>query len=99
LRALPQVNPEGTRRLEIVCPEATRALQILRHVPGVEQATIFGQAIHALVSAAMAEGDLTRALSSKGILVETIRAVTATLEDVFVQLTLLRRQELEAAHA
>jgi drug efflux transport system ATP-binding protein len=99
LRALPQVNPEGTRRLEIVCPEATHALQILRKIPGIEGATIFGQAIHALVVTAMTENDLTRELSGKGIVVEAIRAVTATLEDVFVQLTLLRRQELEAAHA
>jgi ABC-type multidrug transport system ATPase subunit len=99
LRALPQVSPEGTTRLEIVCSETTRALQTVRQLPGVKGATVFGTAIHALVDSRVPEQDLTRPLSRLGIIVQEIRTITATLEDVFVQLTLLRKQELEAINA
>lgn len=97
LRALPQVNPEGSQRLEILCTETTRALQLFRETPGVYGATVFGQAIHALVGSHVPEAELTRPLVTRGIVVEGVRRVGATLEDVFVELTLLRRKE--AAHA
>jgi ABC-type multidrug transport system ATPase subunit len=99
LRAMPQVSPEGTVRLEIVCSETTRALQTVRRLPGVKGATVFGTAIHALVDSALSHESLTRPLSHLGIIVEQIRSITATLEDVFVQLTLLRKQELEGVSA
>src|SRR5262249_55573997 len=49
LKQLPDVQPEGTHRIEIDTKEVTRALQIARQIPGVRSATIFGQSIHALV--------------------------------------------------
>ena len=99
LRMLPQVNPADAQRLEIVCTETTRALQIFREQPGVRGATVSGQAIHALVEAEVPQDTLVSHLTRQGILVEGIRQVCATLEDVFVELTLLRRQEMEAARA
>jgi ABC-type multidrug transport system ATPase subunit len=98
LRALEKVNPKGTRRLEIVCSETTRALQHVRKLPGVLAATVFGQAIHAVLDSGAPDESLRGPLAALGIVVEEIRAIGASLEDVFVQLTLLRRQELEAAH-
>src|SRR5262249_38790724 len=49
LKALPAVNPPGTQRLEITGPDPAGLLARLRRRPGVREATIFGQAIHALV--------------------------------------------------
>jgi hypothetical protein len=85
LKALPDVTPAGTRRLEIVPEragggEVAEALERLRHQPGVRQATIFGQSIHALVDADRSEHDL-------GLTRATVRPTEATLEDVFVALS------------
>ena len=49
LRELPDVQPQGTLRVEITTPEVTRALRFARQVPGIRSATIFGQSIHALI--------------------------------------------------
>src|SRR5437773_2364034 len=49
LKALPDVNPEGFRRVEIVAPNMAELLAQLKQRPTVSEATIFGQSIHALV--------------------------------------------------
>src|SRR6266508_4842222 len=49
LKRMPGVTPTGTRWLEIVGHDVAGLLTRLRHHPGVRQATIFGQSIHALV--------------------------------------------------
>jgi ABC-2 type transport system ATP-binding protein len=83
LKKLPAVTPPGTRRLEIWSPDTAGLLAQLRHRPGVREATIFGQAIHALVE--------TRAsLAELGLENATVRPTEANLEDVFV--TLARAQ-------
>jgi ABC-type multidrug transport system ATPase subunit len=99
LRALPEVNPQGTRRVEIECSEPSKALHLMRLIPGVRSATVFGQAIHAQTDAGFVEPDFRERLGREGIALESIRPVMASLEDVFVELTFLRRAELEAAHA
>src|SRR6476646_7106964 len=53
LKQLPDVNPEGFRRVEIVAPNIAELLAKLKHRPTISEATIFGQSIHALVE----EGD------------------------------------------
>jgi ABC-2 type transport system ATP-binding protein len=55
-------------------------LERLRHRPGVRHATIFGQAIHALVDADRSPADL-------GLGDAVLRPAEASLEDVFVALT------------
>ena len=99
LKGMPEVNPPGTRRLELRSSEITRALQRLRQISGVLSATAFGQTIHALVEAGFSPEEATAALSSAGVQVFDIREVSASLEDVFVELTYLRREQLEAVHA
>lgn len=99
LRSLEKVSPKGTQRVEIVCSETTRALQMVRRLPIVQAATVFGRAIHAVVDAAASDEALRGPLHSLGIAVEQIRTIGASLEDVFVQLTMLRRKELEAGNA
>jgi ABC-2 type transport system ATP-binding protein len=80
LKALPGITPEGTRRLEILSPDAAAVLERLRRRPGVRQATIFGQAIYALVDAEASPNDL-------GLAGVEIHPAEPTLEDVFVALS------------
>ncbi len=79
LKRLPAVQPPGTRRLEIQSLDAAGLLAQLRKRPGVHEATIFGQAIHALV-------DADCSLAELGLEHATVRPADANLEDVFVTL-------------
>jgi ABC-2 type transport system ATP-binding protein len=84
LKELPAVTPPGTRRLEIWSADPAGLLAQLRKRPGVREATIFGQAIHALVEASCSVAEL-------GLENVTVQEANANLEDVFVTLT--RAQE------
>src|SRR5438445_475196 len=80
LKRLPEVTPRGTHWLEVVGGDAAALLQRLQHRPGVRQATVFGQAIHALVDADRTAADL-------GLNGEQMHATEPSLEDVFVALS------------
>lgn len=80
LKQLPEVTPPGTRRLEISGANMSEMLQELHHRPGVREATIFGQSIHALVDSSLTLEDL-------GLQGMTVRETEANLEDVFVTLS------------
>ena len=80
LKRLPEVTPPGTRWLEVVGGDAATLLQRLQRRPGVRQATVFGQAIHALVDAQRTPAEL-------GLNGEQIHATEPSLEDVFVALS------------
>ena len=97
LRELPDVQPEGTTRIEIIAPEVTRALRLARHIPGIRSATIFGQSIHALVEDHFDLDVLRNQLKREGISVTEIRPLAPSLEDVFVELTYKHQSLLEAA--
>lgn len=87
LKLLPQVTPAGTRRLELTCAQPARALQALRALPGVRDATLLGEALHLLVDRSLPEAELRRAAGEPGgedgV---TIRPIAPSLEDVFVTL-------------
>lgn len=87
LRALPEVQPPGTYRVEITAPEVTRALRAARSVLGVRSATIFGQSVHALIDDHLDLDHLRAELLRSGIVVAEIRPLAPSLEDVFVELT------------
>src|SRR3954464_6803060 len=55
LKALPVVNKPHTRRLEIETPQTARALAWLQTQPFCERATIFGQAVHAVLDRSLTE--------------------------------------------
>ena len=99
LKALPDVNPPGTRRVEITAPEVTRALRMVREMDFIRSATIFGQSIHALVDDRFDVDDLKAQLAQSGIIVSEIRPLQPSLEDVFVALTYKHKAELEAVNA
>ena len=87
LKAMPEVNPPGTRRLDIACDHVTAGLQTLRGFPGVQSATVFGQSMHLLVDASLPDEALRERLGEAGIREADLRPIAPSLEDVFVTLT------------
>ncbi|MCG3146994.1 MAG: putative multidrug ABC transporter ATP-binding protein YbhF [Verrucomicrobiae bacterium] len=87
LKQLPAVNPTGTRRLDVTCDHVTVGLQVVRKLPGVRTATVFGQSMHLLVEEALPEEQLRAALREARIHTADIRPIAPSLEDVFVALT------------
>ena len=81
---MPDVTPPGTHWLEINTKDCAGLLEKLHDYPGVRQATIFGQSIHALVDRDCALQDL----GSEVTMVET----EPSLEDVFVTLSRAQAQ-------
>ncbi len=85
LKHWPGVTPSGTRRLEISGGDIAALLGRLRDHPAVRQATIFGQAIHALV-----DNEVTP--ESLGLGAAQVRQAEPSLEDVFVTLSRAQQQ-------
>jgi ABC-2 type transport system ATP-binding protein len=95
LRELPEASPPGTHRFEISTKEVTSALRKARTLPYLKSATIFGRSIHALLDESVDAKQIESDLQKQGVIVEEIRPLVADLEDVFVELTVRRQQELE----
>jgi ABC-type multidrug transport system ATPase subunit len=87
LRTLPIARPEGTRWLKMECAHSTQAYVLLRDLPGVRQATIFGTSLRLLVDAAADPSQFVEPLKRAGIDVSSVLEVEPSLEDVFVALT------------
>ncbi len=87
LKLLPEVNPTGTKRLDITCEHVTVGLQAVRKLAGVKSATVFGQSMHLLVEEAMPERQIRDTLAGVGIHQIDVRPIAPSLEDVFVALT------------
>ena len=88
LTRLPQVTPEGTRRVEAACEQGVAAFMTqARALPYVEDVTIFGNALHLLVRSDVPEAQIARDLAEAAGAPVTIRPIEASLEDVFVRLT------------
>jgi ABC-2 type transport system ATP-binding protein len=81
LKHAPGVTPPGTRWLEITGPDVAALLDRLRRRPGVREATIFGQTVHALVDADLSEDDLGLDGAAQ------VHPAEPGLEDVFVALS------------
>jgi ABC-type multidrug transport system ATPase subunit len=94
LKRREDVTPAGTRRLEIVCPQPARALGILKALPGVRDATLFGEALHVLAEQSLSDAAIDRALRATAGAVR-LRPIEPSLEDVFV--TLSRAEAARAA--
>ena len=81
LKSMPQVNPPGTRRLDVTCDHVTVGLQALRHAAGVRTATVFGQSMHLLVDQSTPEEAIRHELARVGIHQADIRPIGPSLED------------------
>ena len=87
LKQLPAVNVPGTRRREIFCHHVPTGLQVVRRLPGVRSATIFGQTINVVVADHLPDAELVAALQAAGLEEVDLRPIAPSLEDVFVTLT------------
>jgi len=76
----------GGNLFEVVCTPLGAALAALREAPEVIDAAIFGDRLHVLLHLGAAETVLQSFLAARHIEVKTVRAIRASLEDVFVQL-------------
>lgn len=81
LQKIPDANPPGTSRIGINIESPSEALERVRGIPGIREATIFGHSIHAL-----AETDQVAALQAQ-LPNAKIDIIEPSLEDVFVTLT------------
>jgi ABC-type multidrug transport system ATPase subunit len=87
LVALPQITPPGTRRVEVAIEgNAALVMRRARSLPYVQEATIFGNSVHLLIPSSVTDDGIGRDLSEDGARV-SLRAITPSLEDVFVRLT------------
>jgi len=87
LKALPAVNKPHMRRLEIETAQTARALAWLQKQPFCERATIFGQAVHAVLERRVSNAEVGDCLRAAGFDQATFREIAPSLEDVFVTLT------------
>jgi ABC-2 type transport system ATP-binding protein len=94
LRRMPEANPPDTRRLEVLCSDASKALAAIRRLPYIREATIFGRSIHILIDAGIPIDRLEQDVADCGDV--RVNPTEASLEDVFVTLTKQSMQQ-EAA--
>jgi ABC-type multidrug transport system ATPase subunit len=87
LKQLPIVNPPDTKRIDVTCDHVTTGLQVVRKLPGVRTATVFGQSMHLLVDKGVSEEFILAELAKHNIPHADIRPIAPSLEDVFVALT------------
>jgi ABC-type multidrug transport system ATPase subunit len=87
LKALPVVNRPHSRRLEIATRQTARALAWLQREPYCLGATIFGQAVHAVLDRSVSDAELAERMARAGFGGAQMREIATSLEDVFVSLT------------
>jgi len=77
--------------LLVECDEVGKALELLQTAPGVDDAAIFGNALHLVVpKASEAMSGVKSYLSEHGVNTTRIEPIRPSLEDVFVSLTSVR---------
>jgi len=94
LKRLPEVTPEGAEWFEVLCEEPTRALTLLRGLPDIIDATIFGESVHILGRKGTETGSIEGLLRKESMERAQCRRVAPSLEDVFVTLTRQHRAQL-----
>jgi len=93
LKGLPEITPDGSHWFEVSSDDATRLLPELRRHPSVIDATIFGEAVHALARRGTDAAALEGYFRQQGDVSVQCRAVPPSLEDVFVTLTRQQRDD------
>jgi drug efflux transport system ATP-binding protein len=97
LKELPEVTPEGTRRVQAEANESVAKLMTsAKTLPYIRAATIFGTALHLLVDANVTNEKIEHDLESFNVRDVHVSKIAPSLEDVFVRLTETRGREVEA---
>ena len=95
LKRLPDVTPEGMRRVEAKASEGVAILLAkAKSLPYIRAVTIFGTSLHLLIDANIDNNRLERDLESFGVADVEVREIEPSLEDVFVRLTEVRAREV-----
>ena len=95
LKRLPEVTPEGMRRVEAAASEGVAILlSRAKSLPYIHAVTIFGTSLHLLIDASVDNAKLERDLESFGVADVEVREIEPSLEDVFVRLTEVRGREV-----
>jgi ABC-2 type transport system ATP-binding protein len=71
--------------VEVACPRCAAALEILEAVPGVREAALFGDTIHVVLEEPDHQAELRAALAEHGFAPADVRAISPSLEDVFIR--------------
>lgn len=87
LKALPEVNPLGTKRLSVAAEPPAQALALLKRQEFVIDATMVEAEVHLLVPTESTDDQIVHTLENGRIQVHGIRSVEPSLEDVFVAVT------------
>jgi ABC-2 type transport system ATP-binding protein len=87
LKQLPAVHRPGQRRVAVETQQPARSLAFLRTVPWCRGATLFGQSVEVLVDTGLTDAELLARMEEAGFPATEVRAITPSLEDVFVALT------------
>jgi ABC-2 type transport system ATP-binding protein len=81
---LKKIFPPGTV-LEVECGDAPRALESLETLPGVIDAALFGEHLHAVVDDPEVATAIQSLLNGEGFASVSVRPVAPSLEDVFIR--------------
>jgi ABC-type multidrug transport system ATPase subunit len=96
LKKLPEVTPEGTRRISAEASEGIAKLMTsARTLQYVRAATIFGTSLHLLIDDSVDDARVERDLEAFGLGDVTVSPIEPSLEDVFVRLTEVRGRDIE----
>lgn len=91
---------EGRPILEIRTSSAVDAMRVLDATPGVEKTSLFGTAVHAVLSgSALSADSVTARLREAGITVDGVAPVAPSLEDVFLDVVDRANAERDARAA
>jgi drug efflux transport system ATP-binding protein len=94
LLLLPEVTPEGMRRVVAECDRGTAAVMShARALQYVEDVTIFGNSLHLLVSDSISNEKISHDLESATGADVTVSPIAPSLEDVFVRLTKMQADQ------
>jgi ABC-type multidrug transport system ATPase subunit len=85
LKELPEVHPDGTRRIAVACKQPSVSLMVLKKQPYVLDATLVEAEIHVLMKAEISDEEALKPLAKIGV--DSVRPIEPSLEDVFVTIT------------
>ena len=92
---LPEVTPAGTRRYGFSTRDAGQARRIAATIAAIRSTTIFGASLHALINDDADVDAVVSEFTRRGVVIDEVRPLVPTLEDVFVALTERRQRELD----